>query len=111
MVAEGTFRPPWYHRNTMTEFMGMVWGKYDAKRGFLPGGSSLHPSMSAHGPDAATFIGASNEKYHPRLPTRRSPSLPQLGVIDHFKELHVNRLNGTGETPRPGIPRMLASLA
>lgn len=62
MVAEGTFRPPWYHRNTMTEFMGMVWGKYDAKEGFLPGGCSLHPSMSAHGPDAATFIRASDEK-------------------------------------------------
>lgn len=52
-VAEHSFRPPWFHRNVMNEFMGLVHGAYDGKRGgFLPGGASLHPMMSAHGPDA-----------------------------------------------------------
>jgi homogentisate 1,2-dioxygenase len=55
MVAEDTFRPPWFHRNVMNECMGLVRGVYDAKaEGFLPGGLSLHGLMSAHGPDAAT---------------------------------------------------------
>jgi homogentisate 1,2-dioxygenase len=55
MVAEATFRPPWFHRNVMNECMGLVHGVYDAKaEGFLPGGVSLHPRHSAHGPDAAT---------------------------------------------------------
>jgi homogentisate 1,2-dioxygenase len=56
LVAEETFRPPWFHRNVMSEFMGLVHGTYDAKaEGFVPGGASLHNCMSAHGPDAATF--------------------------------------------------------
>jgi homogentisate 1,2-dioxygenase len=56
MVAEHTFRPPWFHRNAMSEFMGLVRGVYDAKaEGFLPGGASLHNCMAAHGPDAATY--------------------------------------------------------
>jgi homogentisate 1,2-dioxygenase len=60
MVAENTFRPPWFHRNYMNEFMGLIYGSYDAKAdGFTPGGSSLHNCMSAHGPDAATFERAS----------------------------------------------------
>lgn len=55
MVAENTFRPPWFHRNLMNEFMGLISGAYDAKaEGFLPGGASLHGVMSAHGPDAET---------------------------------------------------------
>lgn len=55
MVAEKTFRPPWFHRNVMNEFMGLVEGAYDAKAdGFAPGGASLHNCMSAHGPDNAT---------------------------------------------------------
>jgi homogentisate 1,2-dioxygenase len=55
MVAENTFRPPWFHRNFMNEFMGLIHGEYDAKaEGFLPGGASLHNCMSGHGPDAAT---------------------------------------------------------
>src|ERR1700726_1094489 len=53
LVGENTFRPPWYHRNVMTEFMGLLHGVYDAKaEGFLPGGASLHNCMTAHGPDA-----------------------------------------------------------
>ena len=56
MVAEHTFRPPFFHRNVMSEFMGLVHGAYDAKaEGFVPGGGSLHNSLSAHGPDRATF--------------------------------------------------------
>jgi len=56
LVMEDTFRPPWYHRNLMSEFMGLVHGRYDAKEeGFLPGGSSLHNSMVPHGPDADAY--------------------------------------------------------
>ncbi len=60
MVAEDTFRPPWYHRNVMSEFMGLVLGQYDAKpEGFKPGGMSLHNGMVPHGPDAEAFEKAS----------------------------------------------------
>ncbi|HET6603130.1 MAG TPA: homogentisate 1,2-dioxygenase [Xanthomonadaceae bacterium] len=60
LVAEHTFRPPWFHRNIASEFMGLVHGAYDAKQGgFEPGGASLHNCMSGHGPDAATFEKAS----------------------------------------------------
>jgi homogentisate 1,2-dioxygenase len=65
MVMERSFRPPYFHRNTMSEFMGMVWGKYDAKVGFQPGGASLHSAMSPHGPDADTFLKASNAHLAP----------------------------------------------
>ncbi|MBU4435821.1 MAG: homogentisate 1,2-dioxygenase [Alphaproteobacteria bacterium] len=59
MVAEHTFRPPWFHRNVMSEFMGLVTGAYDAKAGgFSPGGASLHNAMSDHGPDLASWRGA-----------------------------------------------------
>lgn len=58
LVAENTFRPPYFHRNCMTEFMGMIWGKYDAKQGFCPGGASLHSCMTPHGPDCETFLKA-----------------------------------------------------
>lgn len=59
MVAENTFRPPWFHRNVMNEFMGLIAGEYDAKaEGFMPGGASLHNCMSAHGPDNATAVKA-----------------------------------------------------
>jgi homogentisate 1,2-dioxygenase len=53
MVTENTFRPPWFHRNVMSEFMGLIQGKYDAKPGdgFVPGGSSIHNQFSPHGPD------------------------------------------------------------
>jgi homogentisate 1,2-dioxygenase len=56
MVAEDTFRPPWFHRNVMSEFMGLIRGQYDAKAGgFAPGGASLHNCMSGHGPDKASY--------------------------------------------------------
>ena len=66
MVAEDTFRPPWFHRNLMSEFMGLIHGAYDAKaEGFLPGGGSLHNCFSAHGPDVATFAKASSVELKP----------------------------------------------
>jgi len=66
LVAEHTFRPPWFHRNMMNEFMGLVFGEYDAKaEGFLPGGASLHNCMSGHGPDAETWEKASNADLKP----------------------------------------------
>ncbi|MFL6950095.1 MAG: homogentisate 1,2-dioxygenase [Xanthobacteraceae bacterium] len=65
-VAEDTFRPPWYHRNIMSEFMGLVYGVYDAKpEGFVPGGMSLHNQMLPHGPDHDAFEHASNAKLKP----------------------------------------------
>ena len=65
-VAEDTFRPPWYHLNVMSEFMGLVYGVYDAKpRGFVPGGFSLHNCMLPHGPDAEAFEKASNAELRP----------------------------------------------
>jgi len=60
LVAEHTFRPPWFHRNIASEFMGLITGVYDAKAdGFQAGGASLHNCMSGHGPDAATTEAAS----------------------------------------------------
>jgi len=60
LAAQDTFRPPWFHRNYASEFMGLIHGVYDAKEeGFMPGGASLHNCMSGHGPDAETFEKAS----------------------------------------------------
>jgi homogentisate 1,2-dioxygenase len=61
LAMTDTFRPPWFHRNCASEFMGLIEGRYDAKEeGFLPGGASLHNCMSGHGPDAATVEKARN---------------------------------------------------
>jgi homogentisate 1,2-dioxygenase len=66
MVAEDTFRPPWFHRNIMSEFMGLITGAYDAKAGgFAPGGASLHTCMNAHGPDQASHAAASKAELKP----------------------------------------------
>ena len=96
LVMEDTFRPPWYHRNVASEFMGLIEGVYDAKaEGFVPGGASLHNCMCGHGPDAATFERASEadtsrpqrlsntmafmfETRAPIGPTRCALELPQL---------------------------------
>ncbi len=96
MVAENTFRPPWYHRNIMSEFMGLIYGVYDAKpKGFVPGGMSLHNMMLPHGPDAPAFGKASNEPMVPvklagtmafmletRLPQRLTAYASTLQAID-----------------------------
>ncbi len=71
VVAEQTFRPPYFHRNVMSEFMGLIFGQYDAKAaqdksgGFVPGGASLHNCMSGHGPDATSFEMASEAELQP----------------------------------------------
>jgi homogentisate 1,2-dioxygenase len=95
LVGEDTFRPPWYHRNTMSEYMGLIYGQYDAKEeGFVPGGGSLHNQMSAHGPDQDAFDKASNADLQPQKlegtmafmfesryiirPTRYAMECPQL---------------------------------
>jgi len=96
LVAENTFRPPWFHRNVASEFMGLIHGAYDAKaEGFVPGGASLHNCMSGHGPDAATFDKASHadtsvphkvgdtmafmfETRHVICPTAQALASPQL---------------------------------
>lgn len=65
-VAEDTFRPPYYHRNCMSEFMGLIQGGYEAKEdGFLPGGASLHSIMTPHGPDSVCFDSASSAELKP----------------------------------------------
>jgi homogentisate 1,2-dioxygenase len=66
MVAEATFRPPWFHRNVMSEAMGLIYGSYDAKaEGFAPGGLSLHNLMSGHGPDIDSWRKASEAELKP----------------------------------------------
>jgi len=73
LVGEVTFRPPWFHRNIMSEYMGLVRGTYDAKaEGFAPGGASLHNTFAAHGPDAATHAAASTADL---IPTRLEGTL------------------------------------
>lgn len=67
MVAEDTFRPPWFHRNVMSEFMGLIHGAYDAKDGgFVPGGASLHNCMTSHGPDVQSWQAATTTALPPR---------------------------------------------
>ena len=102
LCAENTFRPPWFHRNVASEFMGLIHGEYDAKAdGFVPGGASLHNCMSGHGPDAATFEKASRidtskpqkvadtmafmfETRHVMRPTRTALASAQLQA-DYFR--------------------------
>jgi len=97
IVAEHTFRPPWFHRNMMNEFMGLILGQYDAKaEGFLPGGASLHNCMSGHGPDAETFERASKAELKPhyidgtlafmfetRLPVRPTRFAMEEKILQH----------------------------
>jgi homogentisate 1,2-dioxygenase len=67
LVGENTFRPPWFHRNIMSEYMGLVSGSYDAKaEGFTPGGGSLHNTFSSHGPDSGTYAKASTAELTPQ---------------------------------------------
>lgn len=94
-VAEHTFRPPWYHRNVMSEFMGLVKGQYDAKKaGFEPGGMSLHNSMTPHGPEQGVYVSGTSADLQPEkidntlafmfesrygfVPTTQAVSSPQL---------------------------------
>src|SRR5207253_6414750 len=68
LAMQNTFRPPWFHRNVMSEYMGLIEGVYDAKaEGFVPGGASLHNCMSGHGPDAPTFDQAAAAPLQPHF--------------------------------------------
>lgn len=85
MVARDTFRPPYFHRNVMSEYMGLIQGTYDAKKsGFIPGGGSLHNSFSAHGPDAATYSNA--------VTTTLTPEYYENTLAFMFEAKHVWRL-------------------
>ncbi|MBM7090009.1 homogentisate 1,2-dioxygenase [Streptomyces sp. S12] len=97
LVGEDTFRPPYFHRNVMSEYMGLIDGAYDAKaEGFVPGGGSLHNMMSAHGPDRETFERASAAELKPQkiddglafmFETRWPLSLtPQAARAEHLQE-------------------------
>lgn len=114
MVAEHTFRPPWFHRNVMSEYMGLVCGAYDAKaEGFVPGGGSLHNCMSGHGPDATTFEQASTAALAPHRidntlafmfesryvihPTRFALEAPQLQT-DYLACWHGLKKRFTGKS-------------
>jgi homogentisate 1,2-dioxygenase len=89
LVAESTFRPPWYHRNNMSEFMGLIAGDYDAKigGGFRPAGASLHNIMSAHGPDARAHEAASNAELAPQKVGSGSMAFMFERLARHFVRL------------------------
>jgi homogentisate 1,2-dioxygenase len=105
MVAEDTFRPPWYHRNVMSEFMGLIHGQYDAKpEGFQPGGASLHNAFVPHGPDEQAFEAASSAKlgahkldhtlafmFETRYPLQPSRFALESGLLDrHYAQCWAN---------------------
>lgn len=95
-VMENTFRPPWYHRNTMSEFMGLILGAYEAKgRGLLAGGATLHNTMSAHGPDSQLFMMASkgglNEGGEYDLKPERVAEGTQSFMFECAGQLNVTR--------------------
>ena len=90
MAMEHSFRPPWFHRNTMTEYMGMIWGEYDAKKGgFVPGGASLHSCMAPHGPDATTFANASD----PNIVDTQKPEFFDRGLAFMFETCYILKVN------------------
>lgn len=108
MVAEHTFRPPYYHRNTMTEFMGNIIGVYDAKtHGFIPGTASLHSCMAAHGPEAEVFHKGSNSEL---IPVRYPDNCLQFmfetcymlkiapWAVDNLDETYLNCWQGLEKT-------------
>ncbi len=96
MVAEATFRPPWFHRNVMSEFMGLIHGRYDARAGgFGPGGSSLHNRMAAHGPDLESWRRATDATLTPEkqeglafMFETRSPLALSDAALDHPTRQH-----------------------
>ena len=101
MVAEDTFRPPWYHVNIMSEFMGLIEGVYDAKPdGFVPGGMSLHNSMLPHGPDRDAFAAASTA---PLAPVKQSKTLAFM-FETRFAQ-HLTSYAATLETRQPDYPK------
>ncbi len=86
-VAENTFRPPWYHKNIMSELMGNIYGQYDAKpTGFIPGGMSLHNMMLPHGPDKEAFEKASNEDLEPQKLNKTMSFMFETRFPQHLTE-------------------------
>ena len=85
LVAENTFRPPWYHKNVMSEFMGNLCGQYDAKpQGFPPGGMSLHNMMLPHGPDTMAFESASRTVLTPEKLTKNMAFMLETKLPQHL---------------------------
>jgi homogentisate 1,2-dioxygenase len=90
-VAEHTFRPPWYHMNIMSEFMGLIFGQYDAKaKGFAPGGISLHNCMLPHGPDKAAFDKASLGELKPQKLENTLAFMFETGYPQQLTEFAAN---------------------
>ena len=91
MVAENTFRPPWYHKNIMSELMGNIYGIYDAKpEGFIPGGMSLHNMMIPHGPDRDAFEGASNADLKPEFLDNTMSFMFETRFPQHLTDFAAN---------------------
>jgi homogentisate 1,2-dioxygenase len=116
LVQENTFRPPWYHMNVMSEFMGLVYGQYDAKTGggFVPGGASLHNTMLPHGPDADAFERGSNAELKPhrleatlafmfetRFPQRVTAFAAQSSALQKDYGAYGHRLKKMFDPTRP----------
>ncbi|WP_419993689.1 homogentisate 1,2-dioxygenase [Streptomyces boninensis] len=112
LVGEDTFRPPYFHRNVMSEYMGLIEGAYDAKaEGFVPGGGSLHNMMSAHGPDRDTFDKASAAELKPQkiddglafmFETRWPVTLtPQAAQAEHLQSGYDEVWRGLAKNFRP----------
>jgi homogentisate 1,2-dioxygenase len=115
LVGEDTFRPPYFHRNVMSEYMGLIEGAYDAKTagkgGFVPGGGSLHNMMSAHGPDRETFDRASAAELKPQkvddglafmFETRWPVTLtPQAADAEHLQRRYDDVWQGLERHFRP----------
>ena len=93
LVAENTFRPPFYHRNTMSEFMGNIKGIYDAKeKGFVPGSASLHSAMSGHGPEKEVFEKASRSGNDPQ-------KVGEGGMAFMFETCYMMKLTDYARNP------------
>ena len=92
LVMTDTFRPPWFHKNVMSEFMGLISGEYDGKRGggFVPGGASLHNCMVPHGPDSATHARASNAALEPEYLDRSLAFMFETRHLLHPTEAALN---------------------
>lgn len=111
MVAENTFRPPWFHRNVMSECMGLIYGAYDAKAdGFAPGGMSLHNLMSGHGPDVESWRGASEAELKPHkidgtlafMVETCWPYRPTAFALDHAQPDYDEAWDGFPKARLPG---------
>ncbi len=106
LVGEDTFRPPWYHKNVMSEFMGNIRGQYDAKpEGFVPGGMSLHNQMLPHGPDGPAFERASTG---PQVPHKLTETMAFM--FETRLAQHPTRFAGTEAPLQPGYVDCWADL-